>query len=200
VSRGAGLLVLALAAATAACASSDPGRFVWVEDYKAPSRAPGDGDAIHAGDLVDVRVLGQEQLSARVHVRPDGQITLPFLNDITAAGLTPTALRAVVEQKLKEYVNAPVVTVGVEKAPGPPLSILGEVARPGKYPFEAGIGVLDAVALAGGLSEYAHKDRLYVLRGAPKPVRIRFDFRALLRGEGHGSSFLLEPGDILVAE
>jgi polysaccharide export outer membrane protein len=149
---------------------------------------------------VDVRVLGQEQLSARVRVRSDGQVTLPFLNDIQADGQTPDALRTLVEQKLKAYVNMPVVTVGVDKATPAPISILGEVARTGKHPYEADMGLLEAVALAGGLSEYAHKDRLFVLRGQPTPTRIRFDFRQLLRGEGSGPAFVLQPGDIIVAE
>jgi polysaccharide export outer membrane protein len=60
--------------------------------------------------------------------------------------------------------------------------------------------MMQALALAGGLTEYAHKDRLYVLRGSPKPTRIRFDFRWLVLGEGRGPSFSLQPGDVIVAE
>jgi len=90
--------------------------------------------------------------------------------------------------------------VAVEKAPPEPILILGEVARPGKYPYEQGMGMLQALALAGGLTEYAHKDRLYVLRGSPKPTRIRFDFRWLVLGEGRAPSFTLQPGDAIVAE
>jgi polysaccharide biosynthesis/export protein len=196
----AGVRLLALAAGTVSCATTPAGSFVWVEDYKPRAGAAAGSDTIRPGDVLDVRVLGQEQLSAKVRVRADGQVTLPFLNDIQADGQTPDALKSVVEQKLKTYVNLPVVTVGVDKATPSPLSFLGEVARPGKYPFEPGMGLLDAVALAGGLTEYAHKDRLYVLRGQSKPIRIRFDVRLLLRGEGRGPAFLLEPGDILVAE
>jgi polysaccharide biosynthesis/export protein len=197
--REAGVRLVALAALAVSCATAQPGKFVWVEEYKARATAAG-SDTIRPGDLLDVRVLGQDQLSAKVRVRADGQVTLPFLNDIQAEGQTPDAFKSLVEQKLKTYVNLPVVTVGVEKATASPVSILGEVARPGKYPFEPGMGLLDAVALAGGLSEYAHRDRVYVLRGQSKPIRIRFDYNRLLRAEGSGSAFLLEPGDILIAE
>ena len=195
----AGLAFVAVAALAASCASAPAGRFVWIEEFTPVASASG-SDAIQSGDLLDVRVLGQDQLSARVHVRADGQITLPFLNDVAAGGQTPAELTVIVEQKLKEYDNQPVVTIGVEKAAPAPLSILGEVARPGKYPYEPAMGLLGALAMAGGLTDYAHKDRVFVLRGQPVPARIRFDFRRLLRGEGRGPSFQLEPGDVVVAE
>jgi len=192
-----GLLVLAVTAWS--CATAPVGGFVWVDQYQ-PAAVDPRGGVIRPGDLVDIRVLGQEQLSARARVRADGRVALPFLSEIQAAGQTPDALRALVEDRLKEYVNSPVVTVAVEEAPPAPISILGEVARPGKYAYEPSMGLVHALALAGGLTEYAHKDRVLVLRGQPTPIRIRFDFRRLLRGEGRGLAFALEPGDIVVAE
>jgi polysaccharide export outer membrane protein len=191
---------LILVLAGSACASVPDGGFVWVEEYR-PRRtaAPATG-LIQVGDTIDVRVLGQEQMSAKVKVRPDGQVRLPFLDDLQAAGQTPKALGEMIEKRLKEYINAPVVTVGVEAATPVPVSVLGEVAKPGKFPFEPSLTVLDAIALAGGMTEYAHKDRVYVLRGQPEPTRIRFDTRRLMRGEGRGLAFNLEPGDMVVIE
>jgi polysaccharide export outer membrane protein len=196
--RLAVVTAIACAAGLASCASYPEGRFVWVDHYEPPASVP--SDAIGPGDVLDVRVLGQEQLSAKVRVRDDGNITLPFLNDLHAAGRTAADVRGLVESGLKEYVNTPVVTVAIDKAQPEPVLILGEVARPGKYPFEPGMGMLQALALAGGLTEYAHKDRLYVLRGSPQPTRIRFDLRWLMLGEGRGPSFTLQPGDAIVAE
>jgi polysaccharide biosynthesis/export protein len=192
-------LILAIAVGSA-CASVPDGGFVWVDEYRPRRTAPPTTGIIQPGDLVDVRVLSQEQLSAKVRVRADGQVTLPFLNDLQAAGQTPSALGATIEKRLKEYVNSPVVTVGVERAAPTPVSVLGEVAKPGKFPFERSLTVLDAIALAGGLTEYAHKDRVFVLRGQPEPTRIRFDTKRLMRGEGRGLAFLLEPGDVVVIE
>ena len=87
-----------------------------------------------------------------------------------------------------------------DKKPMPPdpILIMGEVAKPGKHPLEPGAGMLDALAMAGGLTEYAHKDRVFVLRGSPRLTRIRFDFREMLRGEGPGLAFKLQPGDIIL--
>ncbi len=197
---GAGLFAVLALAANLACASVPDGGYVWVDEYRPRKAAAPNAGIIQAGDLLDIRVLGQEQLSAKVRVRPDGQVTLPFLNDLQAAGQTPKALSEVIEKRLKEYVNTPVVTVGVEQAPPAPVSVLGEVTKPGKFPFEPSLTVLDALALAGGMTEYAHKDRVYVLRGQPEPTRVRFDTRRLMRGEGRGLAFTLEPGDVVVVE
>lgn len=188
----------ACAVAWGGCARYPEGEYVWVDRYEPPPAAA--SDAIAPGDLLDVRVLGQEQLSAKVKVTADGNITLPFLNAVHAAGRTADQVREAVEAGLKEYVNTPVVTVAVERATPDPILIIGEVAKPGKYPFEPRMGMLQALALAGGLTEYAHKDRLYVMRGGPKPIRIRFDFRWLVLGEGRAPSFVLQPGDAIVAE
>lgn len=189
------LVVLALVGA--ACASS--GNYVWVDRYSPPPPVD-EGGIIGPGDTLDVRVLGQVQLSTRTPVRSDGFITMPFLNDIEAAGLTASALSSQIEERLKDYVKTPVVTVGVEKASPPQISVLGEVGRPGSYDWTPNTGILEMLAQVGGLTEYAHKDRLYVLRGRPEPVRIRFDVRDLLQGEGRGVGFILWPGDVIVAE
>jgi polysaccharide export outer membrane protein len=191
---------IVLAAVAAACASSTAGSFVWVDEYIAKASSPVRGTVIRPGDSIDVRVLGQDQFSAKVRVRTDGYATLPFVGDIVAAGRTPSALGEQIQQRLKEYVNSPVVAVNLEEAPPGPISVMGEVARPGQQNFSAALGVLDAIAQAGGLTPYAHKDRVFVLRNQPKPIRIRFDLNRLLRAQGNGSSFLLEPGDVVVVE
>jgi polysaccharide export outer membrane protein len=172
---------------------------VWVDSY-APPPSPATESVVGIGDTLDVRVLGQEQLSARTQVRSDGYVSLPFLNDVEAAGLTSAQLSRVIEELLREYVKLPVVTIAVEKAEPAPVSVLGEVSRPGKYDWAPDMSILDLLALVGGLTEYAHPDRLYVLRGRPDTVRIRFDVRQVMRGEGRGVSFTLEPGDVVVAE
>jgi polysaccharide export outer membrane protein len=188
----------AVALSGAACASSS-GNYVWVDSYTPPPSSTNAG-TIGVGDMLDIRVLGQDQLSARTPVRSDGFIKMPFLNDIEAAGRTTSELSSQVEELLTDYVRSPVVTIGVDKAPPAPVSALGEVSRPGKYDWVPDLGIVDMLALVGGLTEYAHKDRLYVLRGRPDTVRIRFDVRDLMQGEGRGYSFTMLPGDVIVAE
>jgi polysaccharide export outer membrane protein len=189
--------VLVLVAASS-CATQPEGTYVWVNDYKAPVVTP--SNAIATGDVLDVRVLGQDQLSAKVRVGRDGRITLPFLSNMAAAGRTSDDVTTEIQNGLRQYVNSPIVTVAVEKAPPDPVLIMGEVARPGQHPCEPGTRLLDGLAKAGGLTEFARKDRVFVLRGAPTRTRIRFDFREMIRGEGPGLGFELLPGDIVVVE
>lgn len=191
--------LLAVVVGAASCSSANLGSFVWVEDYQ-PAAVPARPGVIRPGDAVDVRVLGQDQLSARARVLSDGRVALPFVGEVEAAGLTAPELASLVEKRLRDYVITPVVTVTVEQATPAPVSVLGEVAHPGKYDFAPRLSVLDALALAGGLTEYARKDRVFVLRGSASPTRIRFAVRRLMRGEGRGLSFTLEPADVVVVE
>lgn len=198
---GALARALTLAACTSACASA--GRFVWIDTYQGTAGGAEATYQIKAGDVLDVRVFNQEQMSGKARVRSDGKVTLPFLNDVEAAGYAPGVLAQQLQTRLKDFINAPLVTVAVEEAKAAPVSILGQVARPGQYALDAPLGVLQALALAGGTSEFARRDGVYVLRAETdrdRPLRIRFRTRALLRGEGKAASFRLQGGDIIVVE
>lgn len=189
--------ILAACALLSACANV--GHFVWVDQYDAP--AVGDkGYVIAAGDLLNVRVFNQESMSARGRVRSDGRISLPFLNDVEAAGYTPTALAGQLQTRLKDFVNTPVVTVSVEEVRKLSVSFVGEVGKQGMLPLDPDTGLLQALAAAGGLSETAHHDRIFVLRGSAPTIRVRFDYEKLLHAEGKSSLFRLREGDIVVVE
>jgi polysaccharide biosynthesis/export protein len=171
--------------------------YVWIADYKQPASAAAATYLIRPGDLIDVRVFNQQQMSGRMRVRNDGQVTLPFVNDVQAAGLSPEALATQLQKRLQQYIQNPVVTVSVEEARGATLSVLGGVNRPGQYPLDGNTTILRALAQAGGLGEFAHKDRIYVIRDAS---RIRFRFDDLTAGKNVASVFMLRPGDVLVVE
>lgn len=192
--------VLAAAVAAAALsACSGAGRYIWVDQYK-PAAEPG-AYVIGAGDLLSVRVYGQEAMSSKVRVRSDGRVSLPFLSDVEAAGYTPAVLSAQLGARLKDVLHQPVVTVAVEEMRPRTVSVLGEVGRPGLYPLEPGAGMLQALAAAGGLTEYAKKDRIFVVRRAEGgPLRIRIAYDALSRAEGRAATFELTPGDVVVVE
>lgn len=176
---------------------------MWVGDY-VPPKPPDDATyVIKPNDFVEVRVFNQEQMSGRARVRSDGKMTLPFLNDVEAAGYTPGVLAQQLQTRLKDFINAPIVTVSVEEAKQAPISILGKVARAGQYQLEPGMGMVHALALAGGTNEFARRDGIFLLRvqpGQAAPARLRFRSRALLRGEGAESSFALQGGDVIVVE
>jgi polysaccharide export outer membrane protein len=176
---------------------------VWARDL--PRATAGDaGYAIAPGDVLVVRVWNDDALGGKARVRSDGKISLPFVDDVAAAGLAPKDLARALEVRLAGYVNGPRVTVALEEEKLLSVSVVGEVARPGVYDLLAGSGPLQALASAGGVTPWASDDRIFVLRkspdGNPRPLRIRFTRAALERGEDPSAAFRLRRGDVVVAE
>jgi polysaccharide export outer membrane protein len=193
-----GLMLGLLALATAGCASVK-GTYVWVDDYSDPQAQTGQF-VIEPGDVIWVRVFNQDGMSTKGRVREDGKLAVPFLNDVQAAGYTPNVLSAQIQTRLKDFINAPQVTVSVEETKPVLVSVLGEVAHPGQITADPEGGLLPVIAAAGGLTEFGHRDRLFVLRRGTPPVRIRFDLDRLMRAEGKGAQFRVQSGDVLVVE
>jgi polysaccharide export outer membrane protein len=181
-----------------ACATTGPS--IPVNEYQEPPDEPQSGYVIQSGDILQVRVFNQPDMSARVRVREDGKVSIPFLNDVTAVGLTPNALAQQIQTRLKEFINAPVVTISLEEARPFSVSVIGEVNKAGMYALPRGAGVLQALAAAGGLTQYASKDRIFVVRDTPSRARIRFEFGQLTQAEGKAATFRLRLGDIVVVE
>jgi len=184
-----------------ACRAHGP--YVPVEEFPVPP--PETEYRIEPGDVLAVRVWNQESMSnAHARVRDDGKISVPFLQDVEVAGTTPSELSQRLQTKLKTYVVNPVVTITVEEVRALHVSVLGEVTKPGQYDLEHGAGVLAALAAASGLTDYAHRDQIFVLRNTPGeakgPVRIRFRYSALASGQRPAASFRLQPGDVVVVE
>lgn len=193
------LRLVVFAGVLAACAGS-VGQHVWVDQYRAPPGAEATDYLLVEGDLVQLKVFEQEQLSTRARVRADGKISVPLLGDVQAAGLTPNALAADVKAALTDFVKAPNVTVSLEETRPPAVYVTGHVVRPGTYPLDPKApGVLPAIVTAGGLTPYARKDRIFVVRGGA-PARIRFAYEGLTRAETAANRFKLLPGDVVVVE
>ncbi|MFT3915014.1 MAG: polysaccharide biosynthesis/export family protein [Anaeromyxobacteraceae bacterium] len=194
---------LALAvAALFACGTT--GKYIWVDQLSA-DRAEDGAYRVAPGDLIGIRVWGQDAMSApRLRVREDGRVTMPFLQDVEAANLTPAELAKNLEGRFKTYVKEPIVTVTVEEARPVKVSVLGEVARPGAYDLERGAALLHALAAAGGRTQYAADDRIFVLRqdlsSKADPVRIRFRWGDLAAGKRPASTFRMRHGDVIVVE
>jgi len=191
-----------VAALVLAASCWHPGDFVWVAEYRDPRPAPSPGSyVLGAGDVIQVRVYNQEAMSARGKIRSDGKISLPFLDDVQAEGYTPAVLGEQLEARLKDYVNKPVVTVSVEEQRTVPIAVIGDVGAKGTLALPPDSGVLAALAAAGGLTELAHRDRIFVIRHVDqKPVRIRFKWQELQRAEGAAGAFRLRAGDQIVVE
>ena len=161
-------------------------------------------------DVLDIAVWDNEQLTRTVPVRPDGRISLPLLNDVKAAGLTPMQLREFLTTALTPYIPIATVSVIVREVHSFKVTVIGEVKTPGRYELKSQSTVLDVLAIAGGLTEYAARNRIVVLRGQGNGMRhIPFAFDKLATGNGgakNGSAakpgtqhnFDLDPGDIVL--
>ena len=144
-------------------------------------------------DVVEIAVWKEPDLSRTVPIRPDGKITLPLLGDVKAEGLTPHELEATVQKQLASLVRDPRVTVIVHDVNGQRVYVTGMVARPGAFPLRNSMGVLQALALAGGLAEFADRDSINVLRADGRRVEVAY--QDLVTGRG---KVTLGPGDTVV--
>ncbi|MGE0444756.1 MAG: polysaccharide biosynthesis/export family protein [Vicinamibacterales bacterium] len=150
------------------------------------------------GDKLRVEVYREPQLSQSLQVRPDGRITLPLVGDVTAAGTTASQLRATLTESLKEFVQNPVVTVIVTDALAAQVYVIGEVSAPGAQIMQGPMTVLQALAQAGGLKEFAKKGDIRVLRKSPTGITttLSFDYKAAINGSA--DALPLQPGDTIV--
>jgi polysaccharide export outer membrane protein len=150
-----------------------------------------------AGDKLRIEVYKQDQLSQSLQVRPDGKITLPLVGDVTAAGQTPNELRDALTKSLKEYVTNPVVTVMVQEVTSPQIHVIGEVSHPGTQVLQGPLDVLQALAEAGGLKEFADRGGIHILRRtATGTQNVPFNYKDALKGRV--DPFYLQPGDTIV--
>lgn len=193
------LALMGMSGFLSSCGSSLGGA-IPVEQFKDDANSSASDYVIAVGDTLAIQVFDQPQMSGKMPVRSDGKISLAFVSDVEAAGKTPSKLAADLEAGLKSVVLAPRVTVVVEQSRPLTISVLGEVAKPGTQQFEPGLGVAQALAAAGGLTNFAHKDRIFVVRTSPKPVRVHFTYEALTRNMGPAATFRLKPADVVVVE
>lgn len=173
--------------------------YVWVDDLPPAALVP-ESYRIAPNDSLTVLVWNQAKLSGDAKVRSDGQVTLPLLGDITMAGLTPAGAASQIEHRLDGLVVDPKVTVSIKETVAPAVSVVGEVKTSGSYPIGGGMTVLQALAAAGGLNEFANADKIFVIRKTPELKRIRFTYDHLVHAEGRGVLFQLRDGDIVVVE
>lgn len=164
------------------------------------SPAPSDvtGYRIGPEDILDISVWKNAELSRTVPVRPDGKVSLPLVNDIQAAGLTPAALREQLTAKLAEFVPSPEVSVIVREVHSAKVAVIGSVRNPGRYELKSPATVLEMIALAQGFTDFAARDRIFVLRQKGDTTeRIPFNYRKMVDGSGQ-DNFFVQPGDIIV--
>ena len=155
---------------------------------------------IGSGDILEIVTWKEPDLSREaVMVRTDGYISFPLLNDVQAAGLTPTALKKAIEAGLQNYVSSPEVTVTLVTSGSQRFYILGEVVNTGEYPLVKHLTVLQAFALAGGFTEWASKDEIILLRKQDgKDVTIRVDYKEIVDGENLQQNVKIRADDTII--
>jgi polysaccharide biosynthesis/export protein len=173
-----------------------------------PSTTPaGRVPAIHSanyivgvGDVLEVNVWKESELSKTVPVRPDGMITLPLVGELKAVGLTPVQLQDQITGALTKVVSEPQVTVMVVSVNSMSFNIVGQVNKPGYYPLTRPISVLDAIALSGGFRDFAKQNKIYVLRKSENGTeeRLKFNYKEVIKGKKMSQNIMLQPHDTLV--
>lgn len=153
-------------------------------------------------DVLNISVWKESEITKVVPVRPDGKISLPLINDVQAAGLTPVQLGASITEKLRKFIADPQVTVIVTAINSRRIYIVGEVARAGAFPMLPNMTVMQALSSAGGFSQFANLKEIYVLRNEDgKQTVIPFNYKEAIkpsRGKRAEQNILLKPGDTIV--
>jgi polysaccharide export outer membrane protein len=148
-------------------------------------------------DVLAINVWKNEAMSRVVPVRPDGMVSLPLLDDVRAAGLTPMQLREQLAQRLAEFVPSPSVSVIVNDVRSFKVSVIGEVIRPARYELKSRTTILDVLAAAGGFNQFASRTRLVVLRQeGGKQTRLAVNYNRVINGQA--DNLTLRPGDIII--
>lgn len=170
----------------------------------APTKITNPGEyVIGRGDILEVSVWDNATLSRRVLVRPDGRISLPLLQDLQAAGMTAMQLRDYLEKSLLRYIEKPVVSVIVSEVHSYQVSVVGQVKTPGRFQLTNHVTVLDVLAMAGGLTEFADRGRITVLRRVndKETTYIPFAYNRLISRDGYNGgqdNFFLQGDDIVL--
>jgi polysaccharide biosynthesis/export protein len=151
-----------------------------------------------AGDKLRIEVYKDPQLSQSVQVRPDGKITLPLIGDVEAAGVTPIELRDTISKSLKEYITSPTVTVIVVEATPATAYVMGEVNHPGAVILQAPLTIMQALALAGGLKDFADAKNIRIIRKGPAGMveTIAFNYKSAMKSAG--TPIYLRAGDTVI--
>lgn len=192
-------IALVLLVAAPACKARHP--YVWANDVP-KAEVPVGTMPLRPGDTISVTVPRMEELRAAqpFEVGADGAIILPLVGPFEVEGLTPDAAGRKLNARLNGIVVNPDARVSVVNPRLPVVIVIGEVAQPSRVEVQHGEGILAALALAGGLTEFADPLGIYVVREYPKRERIRFRYSDLTGGVERSAGFELRDGDVIVVE
>jgi polysaccharide biosynthesis/export protein len=151
---------------------------------------------IGPGDTLNIVVWREDKISGPVQVRPDGMISVPLIGDIRAAGLTPDALAGQIHAGLSRFIDNPNVVVQVTATGSRRFFVVGNVKTPGAYDLQANQTLLQALAVAGGFTDFADRNGIRIIRTNPHPQTVYPNYKAIIRGEA--ADVRLQPKDTIV--
>ena len=164
-----------------------------------PALALPPGYVIGPDDVISVLVWRNQEMSGDFVVRPDGQITMPLVNDIKAAGLTPEQLRQELTKAAAKFLEEPSVTVGIKAINGRKVYITGMVGKGGAYPLTGPTTVMQLISIAGGLQEFADSKNILIVRHEEgKQVAYKFNYKDFSKGKNLKQNIELKPGDQVI--
>lgn len=184
--------------------SIDPPPTVTDSSPRSPSSYPAAAASkeyrIGINDVLTINVWHEPDLSRNVTVRPDGNISIPLIGDVRAEGKTPVGLEAELSSDLARYIKDPELTVIVAEIRSRRVNIIGQVTHPGTFALTQQMGVLDIIAEAGGLREFAKKKKIYVLRETSAGVRerLKYDYDAVVSARHGARDIILQANDTVV--
>jgi polysaccharide biosynthesis/export protein len=150
-------------------------------------------------DVLSIVFWREKEMSTEVVVRPDGKISVPLLKDMQAAGYTPDQLTAVLMKAASKFIGQPNATVVVKAINSRKVFIVGKVAKPGAFPLTGEMTVLQLIAVAGDVLEYAKSKNVVVVRKTDDgEQRFKFNYKDVLQGKNAGQNILLKPGDTVI--
>jgi polysaccharide biosynthesis/export protein len=154
---------------------------------------------IGTDDLLGIVYWRDKEMSTDARVRPDGRISIPLINEIQAAGLTPDELQKKITEESKKYIDDASITIVVREIHSLRVFITGEVNKPGPYPITSATTVMQLISLAGGLREYANSKNIMIMRKeGDKQTSLKFNYKEVASGKNLKQNVDLKPGDTVV--
>jgi len=176
--------------------------FVWASDLP-PSEIPIESQPLRTGDTIRLTIPGMDkelEAAGELEVTADGSVMVPLIGPVKVVGLTPAQIAQQLNSRLNGIVNDPNARVTVVSPRTPVVTVLGEVRSPGQFDVNQGEGLLTTLARAGGLTEFAHPTKIFVVRTYPENRRVRFRYEDLVGGLDRSINFQLRDGDVIVVQ
>lgn len=182
------------------CPTKHP--FVWASELP-PTEVSIESQPLRTGDTIRLTIPGMDKEldeAGDIEVTADGNIMVPFIGPVRVEGLTPAQTAQQLNSRLNGIIQNPNARVTVIEPRAPVVAVLGEVRNPGPIDIAHGEGLLTALSRAGGLTEFAHPTKIFVVRVYPEQQRVRFRYEDLVGGIDHSINFQLRDGDVIVVQ